>query len=48
MEEFLFFHDYIIVVLCYILTVVGVMMVRVRVLGSGDKFLSEGQVLEGV
>lgn len=45
-EEFIFFHDYIILILLYILTVVGFMLARLATMPWINQGLIEGQLVE--
>ena len=48
MEEFIFFHDYIIIILIYILSVVGWIIVRLARSPWTHRGLMEGQLVECV
>jgi len=48
MEEFIFFHDYLMLVLVFVITVVGYFMLALRTKSFSNLFLLEGQTLEAI
>lgn len=48
MEEFVFFHDYLMLVLVFVITIVGYFMAALGTKRFSNLFLLEGQMLEAV